>query len=266
MKKLTLLLLTPLLLTSCANQSASFKALKARVDTIEDTHEHPFYKVVGSLDFNGMVTEISDDDGTFDKDPTGTSYVANSRYYEGFYNPYTSDSTVLNEEDVVIYGMASRSYWLRVPLRITKDNFYVEMDFDGEIEENPTCAHYQLVHTVCAWIDSSGAVNASTNKPYYELLPNGGFVIGGRNVHSRVTIDNYPYYLNYDKHPELGEWDELEPLPCYKSFVDGRFDMRFEYNKDGWLVRESLKTSDYDYRKSTDAQVALRAVYTYKFS
>ena len=81
-----------------------------------------------------------------------------------------------------------------------------------------------------------------------------------------MTIDNYPYYLNYDKHPELGEWDELEPLPCYKSYVDGRFDMRFEYNKDGWLVRESLKTSDYDYRKSTDAQVALRAVYTYKFS
>ena len=101
---------------------------------------------------------------------------------------------------------------------------------------------------------------------FFFINRSGGFVVGGKNVRTKVTIDNYPYYLNYAKHPELGEWDEFEPLPCYKSVVDGRFDIRFEYDANGWLVSETLRTHDYDYRDSTDSQVALKSVYTYKFS
>ena len=271
--KLVLLLLTPLLLTSCSRNSVSFDQLKEKIDTIEDKHEHPYYRVNGSLDFNGVITEISEKDGLFDKNPNGVSYVANSRYYEGFYNAFTSDSDVEDESLVVIYAMASRSYWLRAPMHITKDNFYVELkDDNGEVTgENPTCAHHILAYMICAWLDASGAVNASKNKPYYEILTdeNGefsGFAIGGKNVRTKVTIDNYPYYLDYSRHPELGEWDEYEPLPCYKSVVDGRFDIRFEYDKDGWLQSETLQTSDYDYRNFHDSQVALKSVYTYKFS
>ena len=267
--KLVLLLLTPLLLTSCNANSVSFSKLKAHIDQIENSGEHPYYRVNGSLDFNGIVTEISEDDGLFDQNPNGQSYVANARYYEGFYNAFTSDSDVEEESDVVIFAMSSRSYWLRAPLRIHKDNFYTMLkDEDGNDtkDENPTCAHYILDHLICAWIDASGAVNASTNKPYYEILKDGGFAIGGSNIRTKVTIDNYPYYLNYAKHPELGEWDEFEPLPCYKSQVDGRFNIRFEYDKDGWLKSETLQTTDYDYSKTTDSQVALKSVYTYKFS
>ena len=268
-KKLALLLLTPLLLTSCNQNSVSFAKLKAHIDNIADSGEHPYYRVNGALDFNGTITEISEEDGLFDKNPNGASYVANARYYEGFYNAFTSDSDVDNESDVVIFAMSSRSYWLRAPLRIHKDNFSVMLkDENGQDteQENPTCAHHILDYIICAWLDASGSVNASSNKPYYEILNDGGFAIGGRAIRTKVTIDNYPYYLNYAKHPELGEWDEYEPLPCYKSVVDGRFDIRFEYDKDGWLKSEMLQTVDYDYAKTIDSQVALKSVYTYKFS
>lgn len=261
--KLVLLLLSPLLLMSCSKNAVSFETLKAHIDNIENTHEHPYYRVNGQLDFNGIVTEISEEDGLFDQNPNGTSYVANARYYEGFYSPFTSDSDVEDESQVVVYAMASRSYWLRAPLRITKDNFYAELE-DGA--ENPTCAHHILDHLICIWLDASGSVNASTNKPYYELLSDGGFAIGGKSVRTKIIVDNYPYYQNYDRHPELGEWDEFEPLPCYKSTVDGRFDIRFEYDKNGWLVSETLKTVDYDYRKTIDSQISLKSVYNYKFS
>ena len=266
--KLVLLLLTPLLLTSCGHNSVSFDKLKAHIDNIADTGEHPYYRVNGSLDFNGMVTEISEEDGLFDQNPNGASYVANARYYEGFYNS-VADGLEVAESDVVIYAMASRSYWLRAPLRIHKDNFYVMLkDDEGQDtkEENPTCAHRILDYLICAWLDATGSINASTNKPYYEILSDGGFAIGGHSVRTKVTIDNYPYYLNYAKHPELGDWDEYDPLPCYKSIVDGRFDIRFEYDKDGWLKKETLQTVDYNYNNSTDSQVALKSVYTYKFS
>ena len=48
--------------------------------------------------------------------------------------------------------------------------------------------------------------------------------------------------------------------------VDGRFDIRFEYDKDGWLKSETLQTVDYDYRNTTDSQVSLKSIYDYKFS
>ena len=263
MKKLALLLLAPLLLTSCSQNAVSLKKLKAHIDKIENQYLSPYYKVVGSIDLNSMITEISDDDGLFDQNPNGESYVAHARYNDGF---YLEDIESLDEENTVIFEMASHSYWLRMPMHITRDNFYAEYEVNGEKVENPTCAHYMLEHLITEAVGQSGSINASTNRCYYEILSNGGFAVGGRNVRSLIHIDNYPYYMDYDAHPEMGEWEpDIVPWPCYQTEIDGRFNIRFEYDKDGWLVKETLSTSDYDVRKTTDAQVALRAVYTYKF-
>lgn len=114
-KSLLLTLLIPLLLTSCGHSGVSLDAMRAHIGKIEVTdtpeHEqHPYYKVVGSIDIAGMYSEISEDDGTFDKMPNGETYVANARYNEGFYNPAAERMTMLGisdyeEEDIVIYGI-----------------------------------------------------------------------------------------------------------------------------------------------------------------
>ena len=48
-----------------------------------------------------------------------------------------------------------------------------------------------------------------------EILPDGGFAFGGDSVRTQICIDNYPYYMNYEKHHELGEWKLNRPLPCH---------------------------------------------------
>ena len=271
-RKLLLLAVIPLLLTGCKHKSVTFKQLLNRVNGIENTAEHPYYKVVGSIDMKGMVTEITEEDGTFTNMPNGYSYVENARYNEGFYNEVAEIMTLggsedYSEEEIMIYGMASRSYWLRMPLRLHKDNFYGKRE-DGSL--NQSCGFANLRRLIVAWKDAYGSVNASTNDMYFELLSNGGFAIGGDNVRTKIYIDNYPYYMSYERHPELGEWTEDDPLPCYSyngdGFIDGKFNIRFVYDKDGWLKSEYLATSDYDYNKTIDSQLALRSVYNYQFS
>ncbi len=270
-KKYLLTLLIPLVLTSCGHTGVQLNQLISHVNKIENTNEHPYYKVVGNIDMAGRITTISEKDGTFDQMPNGETYVANARYNEGFYNPVAERMTMLGvsdytEEDIVIYGMSSRSYWTRMPLRLHKDNFYVLKD--GKL--NRSCGYSNLLYFITAWIDSYGSVNGSTNKPYYEILPGGGFAIGGDNVRTQILIDNYPYYMNYETHPELEEWDPEFPLPCYSynggGFIDGRFNIRFVYDKNGWLQSEYVATSDYNYNSTTEGQLALKAVYSYKFS
>lgn len=283
-KKLLLLSIVPLLLTSCGANKVPLQTLIDHVNKIENTGEHPYYRVVGSIDMAGSIKEITDIDGLFDKQPNGYSYVENARYNEGFYCKRAESiqlqagetSSDVKEENIVITAMSSRSYWLRAPLRLHKENFYAEKA-DGTL--NMSCGFGNLRLVITSFEGSPGAVNASSNKPYYEILPNGGFAIGGKSVRSKIFIDNYPYYMSYERHPELmtyiqatGEWigwSEDRPLPCYSAtknyYIDGRFNMRFEYDAKGWLQSEYLETVGYDYSEVSDSQMALRSVYTYTF-
>ncbi|MCQ2815076.1 MAG: hypothetical protein MJ227_02145 [Bacilli bacterium] len=259
-KKLLLLLLLPLTLTSCGNSHNTFNALKTNVDKIEKSSEHPYYKVIGRIDFNNEVIDVN---ATFDKQPNGTSFVPYARYNEGFYCAYAGDNAVTSEEDVVIYGMASRSYWLRVPLKIDKENFYV-LDETNSI--NPTCAYANITKIIASWAGQEGSVNPSNVYPYFDVYADGSFAIGGDKVHTSFKIDNYPFYPDPNTHPEIGPWKERNPLPCYLNKVDAKVNIRFEYDSDGWLKREYLATIDYDYNKSIPSQLCLEAVYSYKFA
>ena len=258
-KKLIFLLTLPFTLMSCG-KTATFDDVKARVNEISSAPLFPYYRVVGHLDFNNEVMDI---DVTFDKTPDPNKFVPYARYNEGFYCPSASTAEYANGKDkTVIYAMSSRSYWLRAPLRINKDNFYVE---DDKGKENTTCGHYILEHIITSYVDESGAINPSSNKMQYELLSDGGFAFIGKASHTTFRIDNYPYYPDVATHPELEEWDEEFPLPCYANQVNAKVNVRFEYNKDGWLVKEVLKTTDYNYKTATASQVALESVYSYQF-
>lgn len=259
-KKLLTFLALPFLLASCAN-NVSFNTIKDKVDAISSEALYPYYRVVGYLDFNNEVLNI---DTTFDKTPKADSFVPYARYNDGFYCPDASTAEkATGKDNTVIFAMASSSYFLRAPLRLTKDNFYV---VDDEGKENMTCGHYIIEHIITSYVDEEGAINPSSNKMKFELLSDGGFAFVGEASHTSFRVDNYPYYPDFALHPEIGEWDESYPLSCFNSQINAKVNVRFEYNKDGWLVHEFLKTIDYNYDKASASQIALETKYSYKFA
>lgn len=352
-KKFLSLLLLPLALTSCGNGPVSLEQMKEKLASVSDEAKYPYYKVVGSIDFNNQILEV---DAEFSEDPGYNTLVPYSRYNDGFYNA-TLDTSEANVEDIIIYSLASKSYWLRAPLRIHKSNFYSEIytissasmnggaitiDVEsgeigsitlkgatGELDyvdakivninaagftltcnlvkgeekeahefaftrngavdenliyagefvdqnqnklvvqkgtrENTTCAHYLIQHIITSYIGQTGSTNPSKNQMKMSYTADGGFVFYGEAVHSQILIDNFPYYPDPAEHPEIGEWDEEYPLPCYKNKVNAKVNVRFEYNAEGWLVKEELSSTGYDYNVVSASQVSLKAVYGYKF-
>ena len=333
-------LLLPLLLASCGS-GASFEQIQKIVNDIDSGNLYPYYQVKGMLDFNNEIIEV---DQIFDKNPSANTFVPYARYNEGF---YTSLDSAEAKADVKIYGMSSKSYFLRAPLRITKENFFsklgnnsgngtyngayfevryntgsigvigdmtnvtladlnetsitlkytlneedkqvvltrateykAEVPYNGRFVDNEgnvlvlnqtervnkTCANYLLESIITSFASEGVLYNPSSMKMTYELLPDGGFAFVGNKVHSKVYFDNYPYYPDPEKHPEMGSWEASNPLPCYKNFINGKYNVRFEYNKDGWLTKEWLETLDYNYNVASRYQASLVSTYTYKFS
>lgn len=343
-KLLPLLAIIPVL-ASCSGGNASFDDFLAKAETLSNAPLYPYYRVQGMMDFNKEVLEV---DEVFDKNPGVDTFVPHSRFNDGFYNMSLDNAE--SSGNITIYGMSSKSYWLRAPLRITEDNYYttvasdngngtyngiaIEINYNSGVidglgeeysmptitkkdkadlntiilsyskgdeevaieltrstevdetvfydgtwkaegielvlhqgkRENRTCAHYLIEHIITSYMDLDGSANPSKNNMSYELLSDGGFAFVGNAVHTNIKVDNYPYYPDFNTHPELGDWDEDDPLPCFKNLVNAKVNVRFEYNSEGWLVKESLESLGYDYNVATDAQISLIANYTYKFS
>ncbi len=253
-KRFAALILAPLILASCGQKGIGFDSLAIKIATIEKSDLHPYYRVVGVLDFNNSVTEV---DALFDQMPNGTTFVPYSRFNEGFYLPMYD---VGNEDDVLYYQIASRSYWLCIPLKIDRENFLV---FDEEGVMNPTCVFANIRETILSWYGGVGSANPSSCYLYYEFLPNGGFAIAGDKVHTSVTIDNYPCYPDTDS--PYQPWNKnYNAFPARNNKVDGKFNIRFEYDANGWLKREYLASIDYDYSKASYSQVCLESRYYYQ--
>lgn len=263
-KKLFPLLIVPILLTSCGRSGLTLKQAKEVVSNYSTETLYPYYKVIGSLDFNGEILHV---DATFDQTPENNKFVPYARYNEGFFNKYADSKS--SDFDIIIYAMASRSYWLRAPLRINSDNFFAyakdKITEEYTTSENNTCAHYILEHLVTSYAGQPAHANPSSKYMVMEKLSNGGIAFVGKEVHTYVTIDNYPYYPDYNNIPELGEWKERNPLPCYLNKVNAKVNIRFEYNADGWLVRESMSSVGYNKNVASATQVSLEALYVYEF-
>ena len=260
MKKLwTLFLALPIVLTSCGNAS-NLGALEKRTSEIEVNSENPYYRVIGSIDYNATYFEV---DSVFDKQPEANKFVPYSRYFTGFYNEQAQtlfDESNLQDENIVIYMMASRSYWLRAPMKIDKTNFHVTTKSG---KDNSTCALANLNKLICTWMGTIN--NPSSKAPFYQVNPDGSFVIGGDAIHTQFKIDNFPLYPDPVKNPsDFSEWEEDDPLPAYFSLAEGRVNIRFEYDKNGWLKREYAATVGYDFKSPSAGQFALESRYYYQ--
>lgn len=263
-KKYFSLLLLPLVLTSCGQASLSLEKAKEIVSHYSTETVYPYYKVIGSLDYNGEILNVNE---TFDRTPETNKFVPYARYNEGFFNENADPRS--SDFDIIIYAMASRSYWLRAPLRINSENFFTysidKMSGEYTDSENNTCAHYILEHLVTSYVGQAANANPSSKSMTIEAMPDGGIAFVGKEVHTSVTIDNYPYYPDYDNNPELGTWKEYNPLPCYMNRVNAKVNIRFVYNADGWLVRETMTSIGYNPNLASKTQVSLDAVYSYEF-
>lgn len=355
-KKLLSFLLFPLILTSCATSPLNLSQMREKVAGLSDEALYPYYKVVGSADFNNIVTEV---DADFTREPSTETFVPYARYNDGFYNA-TADMSEADPNDIVIYALGSKSYWMRAPLRISKSNFYQEvitisrstvngsavnvnqengkigtvdlysknkqqqtfsdvrivnptaqgmtllvtyqegeqvvqdeMSFErvGEMDadlplagkykdaygnvieiikgtrENTTCAHYLIEHIITSYIGQTGSTNPSKNIMKMNVTSDGHFVFYGEAVHTTLYLDNLPYYPDPDEHPEVGEWDpDLAPIPCFKNKINAKVNIKFEYNQDGWLIKEEFATIDYNYKVASCSQAAAVAYYGYRFN
>ena len=175
-KRLLPLFVVALTLSSCGSSGLTVEQAKEIVANYSTDSLYPYYKVIGNLDFNNEIMEV---EATFDKEPNPTMFVPYARYNDGFFNA-TADYKS-EDNDILIYGMASRSYWLRAPMRINAKNFYaMEKNEEGQDTdaENSSCAHYILEHLITSYIsDSAAAANPAGKHMVIEKLADGGIVL-----------------------------------------------------------------------------------------
>lgn len=267
-KKLLPLLVIPMLLTSCS-KPLTVEQLKEYIDTISDEIVYPYYRVVGALDYNNKYIEV---DSEFTQDPREGQFIPYARYNPGSYDP-NFDVTFENEKDFMSFANTSKSYWSRMPLRIHKSNFYAIYN-DGKSDSiNSTCAYYQLFHYMKPWSDSPVKNADSAGNMVMEFLKDkdgetSGFVFYALDLHAKITIDNYPEYPDpsNEAHWPMGiDYDIYGPSPMYSNEIDASFNFRFEYNKDGWLTREYIVSTNYNSKESTETQFCCEALYSYLF-
>jgi len=264
-KRLFSLLLVTLMASGCGNSAGlSVEQMKEHIKDISVEDLYPYYKVRGAIDYNDTYYEV---DADFVNQYKTGELVPYTRYHPGTYDPLF-DAQDVPEEEIKTYANGSKAYWSHVPMRINTTNFYYELTSDTGVKSlNLTCAYSYILHYIKSWIDANSKNANTPGDMIMSTLDGGGFAFSGSSIHSKITIDNFPEYpdnINNPRFKEL-EYSIDGPYPMFKNTIDGVFNFRFEYNKDGWLTREFIKTIDYDPKVSTTTHFYCEAVYTYEF-
>ena len=263
-KHLFPLLIIPMALASCGSKGLSVEQMQDYLDNISSEEVYPYYRVVGAIDYNNKYITV---DNEFTRDFREGEFVPYSRYYPGSYDPEFDEY----EEDLCMnFANASKSYWSRMPLRITKDSFYGIYNDGHKDVINSTCTYYKLLHYMKTWYDSPVKNADSGGEMVMEVAKDKegnvtGFNFSGVNLHSKITIDNYPMYPNTD---DLVHFPNgvLSSEEMYRNEIDATFNFRFEYDKNGWLTREYIASANYNDKSSNEVQFYCEAIYSYLFS
>lgn len=268
LKYLITLGLVPLALTSCGSGSLTLDQMKEYINNIDDSAAYPFYRVIGACDYNNEFIEV---DREFTKDYRPQEYVAYTRYNPGTYDP--DFDIAEDEENTLNFNDGSKAYWSRMPMRLTKNNFYGEIDDGKQVKINSTCSYYQLFHYMKTWSDSQVKNADAGGEVVMNVIKDdkgevSKFVFYGENLHSKILINNFPLYADpadTQHFPDGIYYSIVGPAPMYQNEIDGTFNFRFEYNKDGWLTREYIASVNYNSKDSNDTQFCAEAIYSYLF-
>lgn len=145
--------------------------------------------------------------------------------------PHSVDrKNVTLRDSIDKYSDSCTSYYLRLPLHITKDNWYVEVM--GEHSQNSS-TQYRLESRIYA--PNSGY---PTSIYYYERL-DGGFILKAFGVNKKIKMNN----------PTV--------IEC-----SAKWNITVEYDKDGYLVREVFETIN-SHKDPDTKTVYGQAEYTY---
>ena len=200
---LVLFVLLGISLAGCSDRKSptsgylSETELSAIIDNLEDSISPKDIEVVGYLNYFNL-----------SEDKLGRT-VEQVMTYKEYPNKPTTDTKTTNN-----YVKECASYYLRLPLHITKDTWN-ENDTDWS-------AKYQ--------IESKLYRPSGMDKIYYYARPEGGFIVKLFGANKELKISNYEMW-------EAGFVDELVDLLC-----SGKWNITVEYDAAGYLVKEEFST------------------------
>lgn len=263
LKQLIPLLIVPMALASCGKNGLSVEEMQDYLDKIPVEAVYPYYRVVGAIDYNNKYIEI---DQEFTNDFREGQFIPYTRYNAGCYDP---EFDLYDEELTMNFANGSKSYWSRLPLRITKDNFYGEYNDGHNNVINPTSSYYQILHFMKSWVDSDVKNADDGREMVMEVTKDedgevSGFVFKGLAIHSKITIDNYPFYPNTDDSTHF-PYGVLSSDIMYNNVIDATFNFKFEFDAEGWLKREYIASTNYNENDSHETQFYCEAIYSYLF-
>ena len=201
---LVLFVLLAVSLTGCADRKSpasgylSETELMNIIDNLEDLTSPKEIEVVGYLNYFNL-----------SEDKLGRTVEQVMTYKEYPSKPTTEDSKETNN-----YIAECASYYLRLPMHITKDT-WKEVDTDW-------AARYQL--------ESKLYRPSGMDKIYYYARPEGGFTVKLFGVNKELKISNYDLW-------NAGNADDLVDLLC-----SGKWNITVEYDAAGYLVKEEFAT------------------------
>lgn len=160
-----------------------------------------------------------------------------------------TDTLAANIENELV----SSSYYLRAPLQLTSTNYYVEkgnpaeLSYDAANADKANCV-YGIIHSLLIY------ASGSTSSLYMRETEEGGLIFFATNSDTFLTILNV-------NNIDFGDGNPL----VYTGNFAGRINGEFEYNKEGYLVRETVWSINYKAEKvATDpTMLFLESTYTY---
>lgn len=234
------LLLIPALLMSCANDGPTSLGLDEaifHVISMDTMQSYTHYSVDAQIEIAAFPKEMN-------------SYVSDPDNLEKLVTTPRLVYKDLTLEQQLTRGLISSSYYLGAPLKLSKTNFFKEKvnkvnSKDEFINVDKSDCVYGVVHSLLIY------ASGSTSSLLINKTESGGMIFSTYNSDTFLTISNVNTFPEYDLYP--------------KANFAGRINGEFEYNNEGYLIREEVWSIHYDATKASTDGSMMRLISTYSY-